>query len=185
MTQILLMAIGLISSSFVSAQNANDLAIVTGQAPAICTKIVEFGACSTQAATDQAMCNGEVKSVPDFKYWQCVCNAQMSMLACYQLCPDDAQMQLQFRTNQASAQNTCKYVDEVKRAGGDTDAEVEEEETQVGNDTVTIIKPKRNATKTGSPKPTNTPIDGDYSNGSDLIKTGVFTLILAALAAFV
>lgn len=62
-----------VSSLFLSAEtfavNALDLAIVNGQAPSICTKIVEFSACTTEAATNQANCNNLVTDVPGFDYW--------------------------------------------------------------------------------------------------------------------
>jgi hypothetical protein len=117
------------------------LAVMMVSVASACQKLTEFNACVDKEARSQADCNAAVESTPDFKYWDCVCQAQRRQTSCYALCPDDENMQLQYRSNQASAENTCSYVDQQKAIGADA-PEAEKTTVLAGNKTVSAIKPK-------------------------------------------
>lgn len=115
-----------------------------------------------------------------------MCAAQRETLTCYALCPDDAQMQLQYRANEASAINTCEYVDKAKAAGLD-EIEIEEtEEIDVGGNKITVPKPKE---KELPPLPTSNttddsvPISISFDSSAGSVAASIVTLPLALLAA--
>ena len=84
------------------------------QLPQLCSKTVEYSNCALNATLQVASCNQKVKSNPDAKYYDCLCEGYQSTLVCYSLCPDDPQLQLQFRSQKESISSTCKAASDMK-----------------------------------------------------------------------
>lgn len=88
--------------------------LISQQTPQLCSKAAEYSNCALNATLQVAACNQNVDSNPDSKYYTCLCDGYQTTLKCYSLCPDDPQLQLQFRTQQRSTSSTCKAAGDMK-----------------------------------------------------------------------
>ncbi|KAI3648705.1 hypothetical protein MP228_006559 [Amoeboaphelidium protococcarum] len=115
---------------FASGQSAYDMAVVNGQLPAICDKIVQFNQCNMDANNAMAGCSADLSGVPDIKYYQCLCEGQQKALQCYSLCPQDLALQGQRLALTDSATNSCNYVKDNPQLlqQAEDDAKAKEEE---------------------------------------------------------
>ena len=84
------------------------------QTPQLCAKAAEYSNCALNATLQVAACNQNVDRNPDSKYYTCLCDGYQTTLRCYSLCPDDPQLQLQFRTQKESLSSTCKAASDMK-----------------------------------------------------------------------
>jgi hypothetical protein len=64
-----------------------------------------------------ADCNALVVNVPTFEYWQCICQGYRDSLSCYQICAEDANLQLQLDSQRQNTFSRCNYVEEMKQQG--------------------------------------------------------------------
>ena len=90
-----------------------------GQAQ-LCSKPAEFSACVGKAETAVAGCNqlaGQGDGQPNLNMYNCLCEKRAASLACYQICPDDPQMQLQLRTINERKDADCQAAQEMKDRG--------------------------------------------------------------------
>lgn len=107
-----------------ATQNANNVAALQSTAATAqssgCKAMASFTACSTNSANQIAACSAAVINVPDISYYQCVCTAQNALNNCYNLCPDDANLQLQYKSIMSSSPGTCQYVAQQLALGNTT-----------------------------------------------------------------
>jgi hypothetical protein len=88
--------------------------LISQQIPQLCSKATEYSNCALNATLQVAACNQNVDSNPDSQYYTCLCEGYQATLRCYSLCPDDPQLQLQFRTQKESTSSTCKAAGDMK-----------------------------------------------------------------------
>lgn len=88
--------------------------LIAQQTPQLCSKVIEYSNCALNATLQVAACNQNVDSNPDSQYYTCLCDGYQATLRCYSLCPDDPQLQLQFRTQKESTSSTCKAAGDMK-----------------------------------------------------------------------
>jgi hypothetical protein len=88
--------------------------LISQQTPQLCSKAAEYSNCARNATLKVAACNQNVDSNPDSAYYTCLCDGYLNTLKCYALCPDDPQLQLQFRTQKESTSSTCKAAGDMK-----------------------------------------------------------------------
>ena len=88
--------------------------LIAQQTPQLCAKAAEYSNCALNATLQVAACNQNVDSNPDSKYYTCLCDGYQTTLRCYSLCPDDPQLQLQFRTQKESLSSSCKAASDMK-----------------------------------------------------------------------
>ncbi|KAJ3246549.1 hypothetical protein HDU78_006769 [Chytriomyces hyalinus] len=87
-----------------------------------CLQSAAYTNCTTAAAQTSANCNSLVVDTPTVEYYQCLCTAGESNLQCFALCPEDAQLQLQFQTIKKSISASCQGVHDLKSQGYTTQA---------------------------------------------------------------
>ncbi|KAI8843920.1 hypothetical protein BJ741DRAFT_589562 [Chytriomyces cf. hyalinus JEL632] len=87
-----------------------------------CLQSAAYTNCTTAAAQTSANCNSLVVDTPTVEYYQCLCTAGESNLQCFALCPEDAQLQLQFQTIKKSISASCQGVTDLKSQGYTTQA---------------------------------------------------------------
>jgi hypothetical protein len=84
--------------------------------PQLCARGVEYSECSNTASLAIAQCSANVKDVPDQVYYECLCNGNEQLVKCYDVCPDDPQLQLQMQSQKATVFSTCQTAKEFKKA---------------------------------------------------------------------
>lgn len=91
--------------------------LINAQSSLICNKISEFTSCVNKYSLNIAGCSASVKSTPGLAYYECQCEQYTAMDQCYSLCPDDAQIQLQFDTQKRTKNSICQAVTDLKNQG--------------------------------------------------------------------
>ncbi|KAJ3282808.1 E2-like enzyme [Rhizoclosmatium sp. JEL0117] len=82
-----------------------------------CIRTNDFANCTTVAAGTSANCNNLVIDTPTLEYYTCLCDAGNANLKCYELCPDDKQLQLQLTNIKQAASASCQGVSVLKNQG--------------------------------------------------------------------
>jgi hypothetical protein len=104
---------------------------------------------------------------------------------CYNLCPEDENLQLQRRAQEQNKVSTCQYVDQA-RANGEGAPEVANKTTAVvsGTTTVELPKPKPRprppmSNTTATPKPTGTVTFDNEAN----VQLAAFSCLMLAICS--
>ena len=73
-----------------------------------CSRIDEYNICMNKASKASANCSTLVTDTPTLQYYQCQCQSYKDQIACYDICKDDKQMQLQLPAVKQSLASQCK-----------------------------------------------------------------------------
>lgn len=121
----------------------------------------EFVSCITKFNLDIANCSAKVLSVPDVEFYKCKCDYYTAMDKCYYICPEDAQIQLQFMTQKQSGDAECKaYQEMLLRSNSSSSAAATKTRTATKSTTLSIAPP---------PQPTMTPKPNSASGSAPVI----------------
>lgn len=152
---------------------------------AICSNIVKYSRCTSDASYKMASCNSLVQSVPTFEYWSCVCKHQTEVLDCSQICSDDAEMMQQYLSEKRQTSGTCQYVQELKEQGLDA-PEVDNSATKtvnLGNSSVKLVAPQK--TLPPMPSSNSTRRSSSFADYNSFAAQSASSITFALSAAFV
>lgn len=132
-----------------------------------------------------AACNSLVTDTPTFEYYNCVCNGQNSMISCYDICPDDPQLQAQKQSQLQYKSGTCVYVAQQKALGKGAPPVASSTTVTTGTSTTGV-----KGTSVALPLPKRTlppaPVNNDTYSGGYTYNSGAatsFGLLLSSVMA--
>lgn len=127
-----------------------------------CARMPEFVSCITKFNLDIANCSAKVLSVPDVEFYKCKCDYYTAMDKCYYICPEDAQIQLQFMTQKQSGDAECKAYQEMLLRSSSSAAATKTKTAIKTTTSLSIAPPPPTMTPS---KPSGNPPNGGSSIG--------------------